>query len=81
MKNTKKYVSLNHWMKYLFVAIILKILDIFVGAYLNQFYMIRKIIIIEHNHIIFFTELSINRLIISENLLIDGTFTYPKGFY
>ena len=37
--------------------------------------------IIEHNHIIFFTELSIKRLIISENLLIDGTFTYPKGYY
>ena len=37
--------------------------------------------IIEHNHIIFFTELSLKRLIISENLLIDGTSRYPKGFY
>ena len=37
--------------------------------------------IIEPNHIIFFTELSIKRLIISKNLLIDGTFTYPKGYY
>ena len=37
--------------------------------------------IIEHAHIIFFTEIMIKRLIISENLLIDGTFTYPKSFY
>ena len=37
--------------------------------------------IIDHSHLIFFTELSIKRLIISENLLIDGTFTYPKGYY
>ena len=37
--------------------------------------------IIDHVHIIFFKELSIMRLIISENLLINGTFTYSKGFY
>ena len=37
--------------------------------------------IIEHSHIIFFTEIMIKRIIISENLLIDGTFTYPKSFY
>ena len=37
--------------------------------------------IIDHSHLIFFTELSIKRLKISENLLIDGTFTYPKGYY
>ena len=37
--------------------------------------------IIDHSHLIFFTELSIKRLIISENLLIDGTFIYPKGYY
>ena len=37
--------------------------------------------IIDHSHLIFFTELSIKRLIISENLLIDGIFTYPKGYY
>ena len=37
--------------------------------------------IVDHSHLIFFTELSIKRLIISENLLIDGTFTYPKGYY
>ena len=37
--------------------------------------------IIEHSYIIFFTEIMIKRIIISENLLIDGTFTYPKSFY
>ena len=37
--------------------------------------------IIEHSHIIFFTEIMIKRIIISENLLIDGTFTYPKSCY
>ena len=37
--------------------------------------------IVEHSHIIFFTEIMIKRIIISENLLIDGTFTFPKSFY
>ena len=37
--------------------------------------------IIEHSHIIFFTELMIKRILTSENLLIDRTFTYPKNFY
>ena len=37
--------------------------------------------IIEHSHIIFFSELNIKRMIISENILIDGKFTYPKNFY
>lgn len=37
--------------------------------------------IIEHSHIIFFTEIMIKRLLTAENLLIDGTFTYPKNFY
>ena len=37
--------------------------------------------IIEHSHLIFFTEIMMKRLLTSENLLIDGTFTFPKNFY
>ena len=37
--------------------------------------------IIDHSHIILFTESIMKRLITSENILIDGTFTYPKDFY
>ena len=34
-----------------------------------------------HKQMIFFTDDNIKRIIASENLLIDATFTYPKSFY
>ena len=37
--------------------------------------------LIVHSHAIFFTEEAIKRIIISEHLLIDATFTYPNTFY
>ena len=36
---------------------------------------------IVHKHILFFSDFDIKRFIASENILIDGTFSYPKGYY
>ena len=34
----------------------------------------------EHKHILFFSDYDIRRLIASNHVLIDGTFSFPKGF-
>ena len=34
-----------------------------------------------HKHILFFSDFDIKRFIASEHILIDGTFSYPKGYY
>ena len=34
-----------------------------------------------HSHIIFYIDGTINKLVASENILIDGTFIYPPSFY
>ena len=36
--------------------------------------------IFKHEHIIFFLEESIKRLIVSEYILIDGTFVFPENY-
>jgi len=33
-----------------------------------------------HSHIIMFTDDILTRIINSENILLDGTFIYPKGY-
>ena len=33
-----------------------------------------------HKHIIFFSYFDIKRILISENILVDGTFSFPVGF-
>lgn len=35
---------------------------------------------LEHKHMIFFSDYDIRRFIASEHILIDGTFSYPKGY-
>ena len=40
----------------------------------------KQLKLIEHKAIIFFTDFDIKRLIVSEHLLIDGTFVYPHNY-
>ena len=35
---------------------------------------------LEHKHMIFFSDYDIRRFIASEHILINGTFSYPKGY-
>ena len=35
---------------------------------------------IEHKHILFFSDFDIRRLIAAKHILLDGTFSYPKGY-
>lgn len=36
---------------------------------------------IVHKHILFFSYFDIKRYIAFEHILIDGTFSFPKGYY
>lgn len=35
---------------------------------------------LEHKHMIFISDYDIRRFIVSEHILIDGTFSFPKGY-
>jgi len=52
----------------------------FARSYFNTIILTNDNKKLEHKHMIFFSDYDIKRFIASENILLDGTFSYPKGY-